>query len=348
MSKFQRATLILSFGLLLTCPSAQIFGQAFTQLQQFLAREGGLTQHEISLLGNGQPMAKALQARTPDEIVILGVIYIKADPARYVGYAQDIDRLRGTPGYQAIKRFSTPPTLTDLQGFEFDPADVQALKRCTAGNCAIQLPGAAIESLHKTINWSSPNLNDEVNQAIQKLALSELQQYQQQGDHMLGAVYNDKRQPVSMTAQFQYILSYAREFSSNYPAFYGYLTSYPQSKPANVDTYFYWDKVSFGLKPTLRIIQVFTMTGLSPKDPAYITAEKQLYSSHYFETALDVTLCVRSTGDQSGFYLVQVMGSEQDGLTGFEGSILRRAAVSHSVADEQASLIAIKRTLEQH
>jgi hypothetical protein len=76
--------------------------------------------------------------------------------------------------------------------------------------------------------------------------------------------------------------------------------------------------------------------------PAYTIAEKQLYSSHYFETALDLALCIRSSDDpkEKGFYLVKAMGSEQAGLTGFEGSIIRRIAVSHSVSDLQNSLAA--------
>ena len=48
---------------------------------------------------------------------------------------------------------------------------------------------------------------------------------------------------------------------------------------------FYWDNVNFGLKPTLRIVHVLTMGGEEPDQPAYVIAEKQLYSSHYFETA---------------------------------------------------------------
>lgn len=60
----------------------------------------------------------------------------------------------------------------------------------------------------------------------------------------------------------------------------------------------------------------------SPREPAYAITEKQLYSSHYFETALDLSAFVILTiRRKSGFFLVQVMGSEQAGLTGFKGSI---------------------------
>jgi hypothetical protein len=90
------------------------------------------------------------------------------------------------------------------------------------------------------------------------------------------------------------------------------------------------------------------MRGNNAEEPAYAIAEKQLYSSHYFETALDLTFCIRGTDDpkQPGFYLIKVMGSEQAGLTGLKGSIVRKVAVGKSVSSLQSSLTAIKSALE--
>ena len=57
--------------------------------------------------------------------------------------------------------------------------------------------------------------------------------------------------------------------------------------------------MNFGLKPTLRIVQAVIYRGASPDQPAAM-AVKQLYASHYFETALDLTACVRDM-DRKGF-----------------------------------------------
>jgi hypothetical protein len=37
------------------------------------------------------------------------------------------------------------------------------------------------------------------------------------------------------------------------------------------------------------------MRGEAGSDLAYAIAEKQLYASHYFQTALDLTFCIRDT-----------------------------------------------------
>jgi hypothetical protein len=69
-------------------------------------------------------------------------------------------------------------------------------------------------------------------------------------------------------------------------------------------------------------------------------------SSHYFETALDIACCVSDNPGKPGFYLVKVLGSEQAGLTGVKGFVVRKVAVSHTVSDLRTSLTMIKSALE--
>ena len=327
------------------CPG---FSQASAILQNHLKQDLGLSQDQLSSIRNGQPFAVALESRSPAEVFVFGVIYINADPESYVKYAYDFDFLRSIPGYLAINQYSDPPQLSDLKGFGLGSDDIQSLKSCNPGKCPIQLPGGTMADIRKSVNWSAPDVDDQVNQYLQKAALTRMQLYQQQGDKLLGEVYNDKKQQVNVADQFKYILSYSKALPQIVPEFYNYIVDYPQPKSANIDSMFYWENVKFGLKPTLRIVQVMTMKGTSPQQPAYVIAEKQLYASHYFETALDLTYCIRGTDDpkQPGFFLVKVMGSEQAGLTGFKGSIVRHTAVGHLVKDMKTSLVATRDALE--
>ena len=168
-------------------------------------------------------------------------------------------------------------------------------------------------------------MGEQVNQLLQKTALQRLFAYQREGNEALG-VYNDKRDPTVVPQQFAYMLTYVKALPAHLPDFYQYLLAYPNAKPANVDDTFYWEKVKFGLKPTLRVVQMVTMRGNRTEPVAYAIAEKQLYSSHYFETALDLSFCVRGSDDpkQPGFYLIMAMGSEQAGLTGARERLFER------------------------
>jgi len=110
-----------------------------------------------------------------------------------------------------------------------------------------------------------------------------------------------------------------------------------------------WSRTVLSLRHTSpnSLIHLLYVTR-SVNEPAYAIAEKQLYSSHYFETALDLTFCVRRTDDpkQPGFYLIKAMGSEQAGLTGTKGSTVRKVAVGRTASSLEKSLEAIKNMLE--
>jgi hypothetical protein len=327
-------------------PGSGQSNQANPSLQTYFRQYIGLGDDQIAAIQSGQPVSKALPSRTPAEVFLWGAVYIHATPESYLKFAHDFDRLRKLPNYLALGVFSDPPRPSDLDGFSFTSDEVQALKNCKSGDCQIQLPEDFIEQNHETINWSAPDVDNQVNQLLHKRALERLLTYQSQGNQALG-VYNDKHDTTQVADQFAYMLSYDKALPAYLPDFYHYLLNYPRAKPANVEDKFYWARVKFGLKPTLRVVQIVTLRG-NPGDPlAYAIAEKQLYASHYFETALDMSFCVRGDDPkQPGFYLIMTMGSEQAGLTGFKGSIVRHVAVGRSVNNLRDALASIKATLE--
>jgi hypothetical protein len=98
------------------------------------------------------------------------------------------------------------------------------------------------------------------------------------------------------------------------------------------------------LKPTFRIVQKIIYQGAIGKEPVYAVAEKQIYASHYFQTALDLSVCVKDS-QRSGFYIITVKGSKQAGLTGLKGSIVRKVAVDTRSSLERV-LVTIKQKLE--
>jgi hypothetical protein len=334
---------------LISGAAGTLLAQTSLTLQIYFKEYIGLTDEQIGTIRSGQAVAKTLQSRTPDEIFVFGAVYINAEPEAYVRFSRDFDRLRTVPGYLAIGKLSDPPQLSELKGFAFDSEDVKDLKKCKPGSCQVQLPASRIEDFQKSIDWSAPNVEEQAAQLLQKAAVERIAAYQRQGNAVLGA-YNDKRNPTNVAEQFKYMLSYSKALPKYLPDFYNYLLSYPNGKSEHVEDAFYWDNVKFGLKPTLRVVHVLTLRGTIPGEPDYTIAEKQLYSSHYFQTALDLTFCVRDSSESSrkGFYLIKVLGSEQAGLTGFKGSIVREIAVGRSASSLQKSLGAIKNALEHN
>lgn len=307
----------------------------------------GLNDGQIQTIRNGKALAKILESRTPDEVFVFGSVYVKSTPENYLKFASDIDALRKVPSYLAIQKFSDPPQLSDLNGFVLTEEDVKQLKDCKLGHCEIQLPAEAMDEFQKSVNWSAPDASDQVNHLAQRMALQSLLNYKQGGNAALG-IYRDKNHPMAVADAFRSLLSRSKALPVYLPDLNRYLLDYPNSQLSNVTSEFYWEKVNFGLKPTLRMVQAVVYRGSGATDPAYAVAVKQLYASHYFETALDLTVCVKDqdTPSRGGFYLITLKGSQQAGLTGFKGSIVRKVAVDKTRSSLERALESIKEKLE--
>jgi len=307
----------------------------------------GLSDDQIKQIRSGNAIAKIIESRTPDEVFVFGSVYIKAAPEQYLKFALDLDSLRKLPSYLAIRGFSDPPQLADLHGFTLEAEDIKKLKDCKPEHCEVQLPAETMEAFQQSVNWSAPDVADQVNHLGQQMALVALQKYIQGGNSALGT-YRDKKHPAAVAETFQSLLSRSKALPVYLPDFDRYLLEYPDIHLDNVQTQFYWEKVNFGLKPTLRLVQTIVYRGKNPNEPAYAVAEKQLYASHYFETALDLSICVNDSEQPArrGFYLITLKGSQQAGLTGFKGGIVRKIAVDKTRSSLERALVSIKEKLE--
>ena len=306
----------------------------------------GLKEDQIAAIRNGKAVAKVVESRTPDEVFVFGSVYVQSTPEKYLKFASDIDELRKLPSYLAIRKFSDPPQLSDFEGFSLEADDIKQLKNCEPGKCDVQLPAEAMEAFKQSVNWSAPDAANQANQLAQKMALDAIQRYQQGGNAALGT-YMDKHHPAAIGETFASLLSRSKALPAYLPELDRYLLEYPEAKSENIQSEFYWEKVNFGLKPTLRIVQAIVYRGPSSAGPVYAVAVKQLYASHYFETALDLTVCVRDQENPDrGFYLITLKGSQQAGLTGFKGGIVRKVAVDKTRSSLERALGAIKQKLE--
>ncbi len=314
---------------------------------KFFREYVGLNQDQIAAVRSGKAIAKVLDSRSPDEVFVFGSVYVESTPENYLKLASDVDALRKLPSYLAIQKFSDPPRLSDLERFTLEAEDIKQLKNCKPGHCEVQLPTEAMEAFQQSVNWSAPDAADQVNGLARQLALEALQRYRQGGNAALGT-YRDKSHPAAVGETFRSLLSRSKALPAYMPDFDRYLLDYPRISLDNVETEFYWEKVNFGLKPTLRIVQAIVYRGTRSTDPAYAVAVKQLYASHYFETALDLTICVRDQehSTRPGVYLITLKGSQQAGLTGLKGSIVRKVAVDRTRSSLERALGAIKQQLE--
>lgn len=303
-----------------------------------------LSDEQISDVHAGRAVATVLQSPTPDEVFVFGAVHINSTPERFFKLASDLDALQKLPNYLALGKFSEPPQLADLAGFTFEESDLKDLRSCTPGHCQVQLPAEAIDDLQRSIDWNAPDYAEKANRLWQEKVLQSFLRYQQGGNAALG-VYRDKNHPTAVADAFASLTGEIKALPVYLPEVNRYLLDYPNTKSNQIRSDFHWEKVNFGLKPTLRIVQTAIYRGTAPGQAAYAIMAKQLYASHYFETALDGTVCMNDT-QGAGFYLITIKGSQQAGLTGLKGSILRKIVVDKTRSSLQRALASYKEKLE--
>ncbi|HTT18864.1 MAG TPA: hypothetical protein VMG82_07960 [Candidatus Sulfotelmatobacter sp.] len=339
---FPRAVLAVVLLVPLFASSAQDL-----EPSKFFREYVGLKDDQIASIRGGKALAKIIDSPTADQVFVFGSVYIHSTPESYLKFASDLDQLRKLPGYLAVRQFSDPPKLSDLEGFTLDDEDVKELKNCKPDNCKVQLPAESMAEFQSRVNWSAADAPDQVDRLGQQMALDALQQYIAGGNQALGT-YRDKKHPTVVADTFSSLIGRSKGLPVYLPELDRYLLDYPAAPSSQLQSQFYWEKVNFGLKPTLRIVQAIIFRGVGPTQPAYAVAVKQLYASHYFESALDLTVCVNDveTKDPQGFYLITLKGSQQAGLTGLKGGIVRKVAVDKTRSSLERALASIKQKLE--
>jgi hypothetical protein len=308
----------------------------------------GLTSQQRAAIDEGKSVAKVLSWGKGSEVYVFGAVYIDGAPSAYLKLARDVTRLKGAEGYLAIGEIPAAPTTADLAGLTFDPDDVKALKSCREGDCDVQLPVRSIQVFKDSVNWSQPDPAVQVNALARGMVLDLIREYRRGGNMALG-VYRDKERPARVADQFATMVGRSATLPEVVPDLRNYLLNYPDANLTAADSFFYWEKVDFGLKPTIRVNHaVVYHSGGDTAGSIAAVAIKQLYASHYFHTALDLSVCISDPAkpERRGFYLLTLKSSEQDGLTGLKGSILRKIVVDKTRSSLEKALAGIKDIVE--
>ena len=335
--------LLLSFAVLCSGGAVPALGQAAFQsrLETYFTNVVKLSAAERKLLLAGSPVSRILEADPAKEVAVFGAIWIDAPVAKYVAALQDIENFEKGAGFRITKKISDPARIADFASLVLPADDIEDLKACKVGDCQLKLSGEALARLKKEVDWTKPDAKAQVERLVRVLAVEYVNAYREGGNSRL-AVYRDGNNPTFVANEFRELVSGMPELGQYLPDMRQYLLEYPKPAARPTTSFIYWQEAEFGLKPTIRISHVAVQE--SPE--ATIVASKQLYSSHYFWTALELRALIPDPSRGAGFWFVTANRSRSDGLTGFVGRIIRGKVREGARKGIESALTGTKKKLE--
>lgn len=327
--------------ILIRQPAATAQAAFPARLDDYFTKILQLTADERTRLQAGAPVVRNIDADPSKEVAIFGAIWIAAPVAKYVAALQDIENFEKGEGFRATRKIGEPARVEDFAALTLPPDDVNDLKSCQVGDCELKLSEAALLRVRKEVDWSKPDATAKLERLIRVIGAEYVNAYRKGGNAEL-AVYRDSDRPTFVANEFREMVNGMPELSQYLTDMRQYLLEYPKRVAKPTSSFIYWQEAAFGLKPTIRISHV----AIQEEQDATVVASKQLYSSHYFWTALELRVLVPDPKRGTGFWFVNVNRSRSDGLSGFVGRMIRGKVRDAARKGLESGLTGVKKKLE--
>jgi hypothetical protein len=319
--------------------TASAFGQ--TDPRTFLKDRLKLTDSEIQQMENGQVVTAVLASgdRT-NGILVLGGTYLNAPISKFAQVCRDVSKLEGEEGYVAVQEFSrngTPPKISDFDRLELGKKDIDELKDCKPGDCALQV--FDIVDFQKKVDWKSKEKYALANQLLRQRIYEGMTRYLSGGLKSLGS-YTDRAKPLNLYEATKEMVDQSFYLPpEKVGEIYRYVLEYPQGKLDGAEDIFYWETRDLRLEPVVRVNHLM----LFPKDLGLVklvVVNKQLYSSRYTRAALQVFYCFPDTRDPNkpGFFLIELNDSRLPDFDSAKLAKARTAATAKAVDGTRETL----------
>ena len=297
---------------------------------------------ERERIDHGEVVVRILPARDA-EVAVFAASRFDAEPEALVRWTKAIEALKRSPFVVAIRRFSHPPVLSDLDALALDDVDLDGIRRCEAGDCSVKLAAHEIEALK-----SAADSNDEWKPAVQRefrrLVLARVTKYQSEGLAGL-APYADRSEPTRPQAEFAGILARSPHLRNYLPAVADGLSDYPRAELSSAESFLYWSKEQYkNGKPIIAITQVHIVRPVGASLPAVVVLGQEVFASHYRDGSLGTTFVLDGGKTR---YLVYLNRSRLDRLGDGMFGGLKRTLVERRIASEvKSALDTVRRRIE--
>jgi len=267
-----------------------------------LKAAGLLTDADLQQLGAGEVVAKVLDTPDRAEVASFAAVRVRASAARFLACVRDVTCLRANEDLLQEGRFEASPSAHDLAGLSLDERDRDSLAHCEVGRCDVRLPADAIEAFRTKVDWSAGRGAAAAAELFRTTLAGLAVAYREQGNHGL-VVYRDNARPASIAASTDELLQRQWAVLAGAPELLAYLRDFPQAQLDGGEDFLYWYKEKFWRKTVVNLNHVIVYPKREAGESRIYVATKQLYSTHYYESGIEVLLFASDPGAASGTLL---------------------------------------------
>jgi hypothetical protein len=294
-------------------------------------------------LDRGEVIVRVLPGRD-NQLAVFAASRLDAEPESLVHWTGAIEQMKKGPFVLAIRRFSDPPVLSDLDGLMLDDVDVEAIRQCRRGECGVKLSENEIEVLRSAAEASGAGSRAAVQREFRRVLFNRVTRYRHEGLAGLPP-YVDRPEPSVPRDAFAALVERSPHLRNHVPAITDALGRYPKAALPSVDSFLYWSKEHYGRgKPVTTITQVHIVRPGDPPLPAVMVLSQEIFASHYRTGSLGMTAFV--VGRDDARYLVHLNRSQLDMLRGMFGGIVRSVLEGRLASEAKPAMATVKGRLE--
>src|SRR5262245_33048150 len=196
------------------------FSQILTKHFQFSATD-------LASVGRGTVVVKSLPAAESREISVAGAFWCDVPLDYFLARAGDIVSFKRVKVVQQIGVFAHTASAGDLAKLTLEPADVEILRGCKAGDCGFRLDRAGFERLRKEVVWSAPDASAQTQRIVRELIAGYVAAYQQRGNAAL-IEYADDNPPTNVGRGIDLLLNRSLWLHEAVPGLRQYADAFPR------------------------------------------------------------------------------------------------------------------------
>ncbi|HEY7446954.1 MAG TPA: hypothetical protein VH702_02340 [Vicinamibacterales bacterium] len=317
-----------------------------TETVTFLRKHLAFSENNLSALSRGQVVRKTLDTHDPGEVVAVGAVKIAVPRHFFIERVRDIVAFKRSQYVLAIGTFGARPQAGDLAGLSLSDEDVEAIRHCRPGDCDIKLTPEMLARFQAEVDWSKPDARTRAEAVFNRLLAERAAAYLSGGYSTLGT-YLDKPGAMPVAKELVSMLNASAYLTELAPELRHYLEGFPNTELRNVESFFYWSKESFGVKPVISVTHVTIFTkSIKDTDMTFVVSQG-IYMSHYFEGSLALTIAPEiEENPEPAFYLLYVNRSRVDALKGAFSGLRRWIAVRRVRDGMETTLRGVKKRME--